>query len=310
MLGRIGGNWRTTMNFTRRQALKGIGMAGIVGGVSAFALSGSASAAMTSEITASNPGVVRNDDGNITEVYVVPKVYTEWRNFDEVPLKLRYILEAGIDGQGYSPVYRETPWLFTDNNDKLGTATHGTTDRFPDAGRVPLATGNSAFYNINGNGDFVSPDDGSVIVPPKIVLYKEGEGAYYDEPTDYDGHTGGSGMDHWTGASLGSDSGDYANGNYGVIGNTDMLDQDTDGDSKTTTIWLRFSTVLLDGASESLMQAEYPAYSGSAGYTYERLRNIAGSNPCVSVSETSFEISVENEPAEMGSNARANPGVN
>lgn len=299
------------MDITRRNAIKGIGVSAVaaVGGLGLASVAQPA-AAMTSEFTSGNPGTVTNDKGNISEVFVNPRVYTSWSGFDETPLKIRYILEAGVQGTGYKPVYRETPWLFTDSNDPQGSATHGTTDRFPKSGKAPLATKNSAFYNINGNGDFVDPDDGSQQVPPKVVLFKEGMSSYFDEPSDYDGHGGGSGQDHWDGSSLGDDSGAYANGNYGVLGDTTQFDEDTDGESKTTTVALRLTTVLLDENSESLMQDESPAYSGSAGYTYGRLRNIAPDNPCVNVSTASFSVTSENVISESGTNAEANPGAN
>ncbi|WP_245180756.1 hypothetical protein [Haloarcula amylovorans] len=262
---------------------------------------------MSSSFNAVNPGTVENDRGDVSEVFVAPRVYTEWENFDEKPLKLRYILHAAVDGEGYKPVYRETPWLFTDNSSEqaaYNSATHGTTDRVPDSGRMYLTSKNSAFYNINNNGDYVDPNDGSQTVTPKIVLYKEGMSDYYDEASDYPDSA------HWDGSSLGSDSGDYANGNYGVLGDTMELDSQTDGQSKTTTIHLRLITALLDYDSESVMQAEYPDYSGSAGYTYQRLINIAPNHPAISVAEASFDVTAANEQADSSSNANANAGAN
>lgn len=291
------------MQLTRRKALSLIGGTAVAGGTGFATLSGSAAAQMTSTLDAGNPGTVTTDDGNVTEVFVNPRVYTKWEGFDEKPMKLRYVLEAGIDGQGFKPVYRETPWLYTEDSSGNPVPQYETTDRYPESGRNPLATANSAFYDINGNGDFVDPNDGSKLVPPKIVLYKEGMEQYYDEASDYPDE------DHWTGASLGDDSGSYANGNYGVIGDTSTIDAATDGNSKSTTVHLRLTTALLDENSESVMQDEYPAYSGDAGYTYQRLRNIEPDNPAVSSSTTSFEITAENRAAESGTHGDANPGV-
>ena len=287
-------------NTTRRTVLKGgagiASMAGLGFGVSALA--GSA-AAMSSSLTAVNPGVVQTDDGDIEEVFVTPRVYTRWENFDEVPLKLRYILEAGIEGAGFKPVYRETPWLFSDSTSEqtaYDTAEVGTTDRVPASGRNYLLTANSDFYSLDANGN---PQN-----TPKIVLYKDGLSAYYDEASDYPDN------DHFTGASLGADSGDYANGNYGVLGDTSALDSGTDGESQSTTIHLRLTTALLNYQSESVMQDEYPVYSGSAGYTYQRLRDIAPNHPGVGVSQTTFVVEVQNEQATAETQANANVGVN
>jgi hypothetical protein len=293
------------MELSRRSALKGLGITGIVGGLGIASLSGSA-AAMSSSFTAANPGVVSNDRGNISEVYVAPRVFTEWENFDEVPLKLRYVLHAGIDGSGLKPVYRETPWLFSDNTSEqtaTDTAEVGTTDRVPASGRNYLLTNNSDFYTI-GSGGNANPS------PPKIVLYKEGQGTYYDEPSDYPDAGGGTGQDHWDGSSLGNDSGAYANGNYGVLGDTSALDSDTDGAPKTTTVNLRLITALLNYDSESVMQDEYADYSGSAGYTYGRLVNLADNgHPAVNVATASFTVEAQNEQSDSGTTGAANPGA-
>ncbi|WP_254545632.1 hypothetical protein [Halomarina pelagica] len=291
------------MDINRRRMLVGLGSA-TAAGAAGIALTADNATAMSSDFSAANPGVVKSDDGDVSEVYVAPRVFTRWKNFDEPPLKIRYVLEAGIEGRGYTPVYRETPWLFTDASDPEGTATHGTTDRYPKRGRTHLLTANSDFYEINANGDVVDPSDGSRTVPPKIVLYRDGLSTYYDAASDYPDEA------HYTGASLGGDAGSYANGNYGVIGDTSALDAPTDGGSNATKIYLRLTTALLNADSETVMQAEYPAYSGEAGYTYERLRDVAPNNPAVSVSTTSFTVTAENERAASSTSASANPGVN
>lgn len=284
--------------------LRGLGTLGVVGAVGATAFTGS-SVALNTSFAAANPNVIRNDRGEVEEVSVDPRVYTRWENLDEEPGKLRFILEAGIDGvQGFAPVYRETPFL------NSGSGSYGTTDRFPDSGRNPLATANSDFYNINSNGDFVDPNDGSKTVRPKVVLFKDGQSAYYDEASDYPDAGGGTGEQHFTGASLGDDSGDYANGNYGVLGNTEAFDADEDGTTRSQTVKLRLYSVLLKDNSESIMQEEYPAYSGSAGYTYQRLRNIAPNNPIVNVNTAEFTVSAENEAADSGTGGDANPITN
>lgn len=283
----------------RRTLLRGIGAAGVAGAVGATAFTGS-TVALNTNFTSVNPSAIRNDQGEVTEVSVNPRVFNKWENLDEEPGKIRFILEAGVRGgeQAFAPVYRETPFL------NSGSGSYGTTDRYPDSGRVPLATRNSDFYNINDDGDFVDPSDGSQTVPPKIVLFKEGQTNYYDEASDYPNEA------HFTGASLGDDSGDYANGNYGVLGNTDIFDVTEDGTTNTRTVALRLYSVLLKDNSESIMQEEYPAYSGSAGYTYERLRNIAPNNPIVSIDEVDFTVTTENEGADSGTGGIANPITN
>jgi hypothetical protein len=318
----------TTAN--RRTVLKGIGAAAAVGGVGVLATSGSAAATMTSSFTATDAGVVPNDRGDIEEVYVVPRVATTWEGFDEEPTKLRWLLEAGIEGQGYAPVYRETPWLFdSDEGEAAGNLYGGTTGRFPEAGRVPISTRNSAFYDVNGNGDFVAEDDGSQVVQPKTVLYKDGMPANpvtgnsyhdsaedYDFAADYEGETDGAdGETYITGASIGARGGKFANGKYGVLGDTSHVDAPTDGESKTTKINLRLTTVLLKTVqyddfptTETLMQDEYPVY-GRGNYTYGRLRAIEDRNPCVSIEEASFTVTAENEAASSATNGNANPGV-
>jgi len=269
----------------RREFAKGLG--GIAGasaiGVGGLLATGSAAASISSNLSAS-PITITNDDGNIEEVYVAPQVTTEWENFDEKPYKLRHILQVKRSDDTWMPVYRETPWLMDGNSDP----THGTTDQW--SGR--LLSKNSAFYNLDSDGNWDAT--------PKIVLYKEGE-TVYDEASDYPD------TDHWTGASLGSDAGDYANGNYGVIGDTESLDEDTDGDSNSTTVKLRLITVLLKENSESVMQDEYPAYA-TGNYTYSWLASNAGSHPAISIAKADFTVTANNEQADSGSSGTANTG--
>lgn len=325
---------------SRRKLLKVGGTAtglAVAGGAGLLATSGGARAQMTSSFTATNPGVVTNDTGDIEEVFVVPRVYTAWEGFDEEPTKLRWILEAGIDGQGFAPVYRETPWLFdSDAGEEAGNVYGGTTGRFPESGRVPISTRNSAFYDVNGNNDFVSPADSSQIVQPKTVLYKDGMPAndvtgnrYHDSAEDYNyaaGYgdepgeetDGADGETYITGASIGDRGGKFANGKYGVLGDTSHIDALTDGSTKQTTISVRLTTALLKTVeyddypttTETLMQDEYPVYGRGKPYTYQRLHNIADENPCVSVETASFTVTAENEVAESETVGNANPGVN
>lgn len=276
---------------TRRTAIKGIGTVGTaaaLGGAGVLASSGSA-AASSSSLTASN-GTVKNDTGNVSEVFVVPKVATAWENFDEKPQKLRYILEAGIEGTGFKPVYRETPWLMDEN----GNPTHGTTDRVPESGRAHLLTRNSDFYEMSNDEPAGTP---------KIVLYKEGMENYYDEAGDYPKEA------HFTGASLGNDSGSYANGNYGVLGDTSELDQPTDGSSKTTKVHLRLTSVLLTEDSDTVMADEYGSYK-DGGYTYDWLQNNADSHPAINVAKTAFVVNTVNEQSSSSTAGQANTGMN
>jgi len=279
------------MELSRRKALAGLGTAGVGGVLGMSAFTGSAAAKIRTNFTAANPGTVSTDDGEVSEVFVAPKVYTQWENFDEAPKKLRYILHAGIEGEGYNPVYRETPFLMDENGDP----THGTTDRVPGSGKNHLLTRNSDFYELNSNGQPKST--------PKIVLYKDGLSDYYNDPSDYPDEA------HWTGASLGSDSGDYANGNYGVIANTGAFDSPTDGETASTAVNLRLITVLLNEDSETVMQDEYPVYE-AGNYTYSWLKNNADSHPAISVNEASFTVTAQNEQSDSASGGNANPGAN
>jgi hypothetical protein len=298
---------------SRRQALKIGGTVtgiGIVGGAGLLA-TGSANAQMQSAFNAASPGALRNDDGDIEEVFIAPKVYHQWSGFDEEPTKLRWVLEAAIEGEPYAPVYRETPFLF-EGDEADGNEFGGTSGRYPESGRVYISTRNSQFYDVNNNGDFVSPDDGSQVVKPKTVLFKDGLDTYRDSAEDYPG-----GETYFTGASIGDD-GPFANGKYGVLGDTSNIDALTDGSTKTTTIKVRLTTALLKTVeyenapttTETLMQEEYPAYGKDTAYTYARLRNIADQNPGVTVNEATFDVTAENIVAEGSVDGDANPGVN
>jgi hypothetical protein len=290
------------MDITRRSALKGLGTAGIAGGLGLVSLSGSA-AAMSSTFTARDVSI-SNEDGKVNEIYVVPQVHTAWRHFDEEPWKIRYILEAGRENIGYFPVYRETPWLY-DSSGPL----YGTTDRYPNTGRAPLLTANSDFYSLDSDGNPTST--------PKIVLYKDGMDAYhrfardYDDP-DGDGdntNDGGTGQQHIDGSSLGDDAGAYANGNYGVIRDTRAFNAVWDGEVfDEEQVMLRLTTVLLTEDSDTVMSRDYGSYK-DGGYTYEWLRDNAESHPAISVVEARFNVTVTNEPGDSGTSGVANSGI-
>jgi len=246
------------------------------------------------------------------------------KGFDEEPTKLRWILEAGIEEQGFAPVYRETPFLF-EGDESDGNEFGGTMGRFPQTERVPISTRNSAFYEVNGNSDFVSSTDASQVVQPKTVLYKDGmsvndvtENRYHDSAEDYDPGGSPDGETYISGESIGDKGGKFANGKYGVLGDTSHIDTLTDGSTKQTTINVRLTTALLKTVehddypttTETLMQDEYPVYARGKPYTYQLLRNIADQNPCVSVETASFSVTAENEVAESETVGNANSGVN
>lgn len=105
----------------------GIGTVAALGGAGIFAAT-QTGAAMSAAVNI-DPVSVTNDTGDVDAVYLNPVSEVRWSNFDEPVTKVRQLVEARIkqdgavqtpqDGptsatqNGWWPVYRETPWLFT-----------------------------------------------------------------------------------------------------------------------------------------------------------------------------------------------------
>lgn len=289
----------------RRTALKGIGGLAALG-AGGFALSGAAGAQSGASITA-QAVQVSNDTGDLSELFIQPELTVGWSGFDEVIDRLRVLIEArpggvtsgGAAGDGYWPVYRETPWL--DNE-----------DYYPERENAPGTSGTFSGYLYSrfselpkGSNDFASE---SLSVPgdlPRIVLFSDD----YTRP-DYDGDYG---QDYLTGVSI-AGGGNYLNGSYGVAGGTGAFDEDADGVTNDASVDLRFTIslqtaeavggtpdadpVAMAQAGEDYDVADYGVTNEAHALTYADLRAMASQgHPSVIVTETSYDVSVENVQA-------------
>lgn len=85
-----------------------IGGSAVVGGTGLAAMSGSAAASRVS-IGATNPGKVKNDRGDVSQVTIDPTFRVEWENLDVAVGKVFYVVEARVGDGDYWPVFRSTP---------------------------------------------------------------------------------------------------------------------------------------------------------------------------------------------------------
>ncbi|MDS0296544.1 hypothetical protein [Halogeometricum luteum] len=282
----------------RRTFIKGIGAAGIAtAGIGVGSLSASAA---TSELTidSDDAGVVPNDTGNISNVFIKPKLRVTWDGFDQSVDKLRVLVEArleqgpggvvhpdweaGIDGlrqdiydalgndyggyplldDSYVPVFRETPWLF--NNEYYpetltDSGTHGT---YPNNGRAPVYSRASELTNRSGDyfkGTSVPDSE----IPP-IMLFSDDHGRPEYE-TLPDGDVTENPGQYLSGISV-SGGGNFLNGTYGPAGGTSLLDSSDDGSTVESHIGLRFTVSLRH--NDDSVNADPLAMNGEDGYPF------------------------------------------
>lgn len=285
----------------RRTYLKGLGATGIAAaGLGLASFSASANPGAELSINNDNAGLVTNDTGDISELFVKPRLRVSWDGFDETVDRLRIFIEARLERNeqgdilpawqqetdalrqdiydtlgndyggypllkdGYVPVFRETPFL--DNNEFYPEAltSEGTSGTFPESGRAPVFSRASELTDRSGDFFKGTSVDSSEI--PPIMLFSD----EYDRP-DYAGLPAGDVAEnpgqYLSGISV-SGGGNFLNGTYGPAGGTSLLDNDADGSTTTSRIGLRF-TVSLRKSDESV-DADPLAMNGEDGYpTYE-----------------------------------------
>lgn len=110
--------------------MKGAGLAGAatVGGMGTVAFSGTVAAGSQFSVEASDI-TVENNRGEVSEVSITPNLTIDWSHFDEAVGKIFVLVEANVDGNGYEPVFRVTPWLtpaFAAESGSTGPGTNGT----------------------------------------------------------------------------------------------------------------------------------------------------------------------------------------
>lgn len=231
----------------RRKLLKsigGIGAATTVGGAGFFAVTGGAAAAQVN-ITASNPGSISNDRGDISQVTTNPTFDVQWENFDDAVGKVFYLVEAKVGDSGsWEPIFRATPWLTQPANTGHIRQTPGTTGRYRIKTTLSQALNQDGRFS-DGNGPDASAD-------PLVVADELGRPDYsslsfpsgVDLSSFLDGTSIGSASDYPGAHQVGGHQNNYHDidaGYYGAAADTSALDNDSDGTAQPTNVYLRYT---------------------------------------------------------------------
>lgn len=309
---------------TLMKAIGSIGAATAAGGVGTLALTGGAAAAQVN-IGAGNPSSMTNDDGDVERVFIEPSLNVTWDGMDDTVGKVRILIESttGPAGatlaelDGWWPVFRATAWLNgTDepgNEVEDGPGTNGTLSVNATPGK--WFGGEVDLYNEFGRPDYstVSSSD-----------------AYLDGTSlgQVDANDDGEIIDDLPGA---------VNGYYGAAGDTSEFDEPTDGETKTQTVYLRYTISLHAPNSSSADGYDVPEDdikpkspivmpSGDDG-TYPDLSRPAWryndtlaaavpykamqartDHPAILVEHASFDVTITNEKAEVGATGSSGAG--
>lgn len=233
----------------RRELLKragGIGAVAAVGGGGVLSFSGGA-AASTVNITASNPGSVSNDRGDVTEVTANPDFHLHWQNLDDAVGKVFYLVEAKVGDNGsWQPIFRATPWLTEPANTAHVRQKPGTT------GMYKIKTDLASALNSDPRFSDGSGPDASA--GPLVVADEQGKPDYasidfstiggVDLQSFLDGTSMGSASNYPGAHEAGGHQNNYPDvdaGYYGAAADTSALDNEADGTSAGTNVYLRYT---------------------------------------------------------------------
>lgn len=210
----------------RRSVLKSLGLSGVAAAGAGFGLLTLTSSAAAADvaITASNPDTTVSDDGEIESVYIEPTLTITWDGFDAVVGKVRILVEAAtgaidldpgeVHSLEYMPVFVATGYANgTDNavETETGPGTHGqfTLDWFSSEEEITV-------YDADGAPDYDTAD-----------------------------YTCGATKESYLNGTLMGDPIESAkNGFYGAAGSTNLFEEETDGGSNVTTVYLRYTITL------------------------------------------------------------------
>ncbi|UVE51446.1 hypothetical protein KU306_06095 [Haloferax larsenii] len=343
----------------RRTYLKTLAGVGVVGAVGVGALSGNA-AAMNVNIGAGDVNVGTNDEGEVDAVTIDPKFRVEWRNFDQTVAKIFYLVEAALEdedgrtpyeggylGDGFSPVFRATPWINASSPTGVSESAPGTTGHYELT--VPLSQALS-------NDSRVSNADTSRPVPRPLDVFNKAGRPDYESVADGD-YPAGSQASYLDGTSMGpaSDAESMlvdgqglplvnnfpgANaGYYGAAGDVSQFrDTTEDEQKKETRVFLRYTFELqrpngdpstgafsgfgipaadFDSGNSRIV---YPSgelgnydFEGNgytaSGLSYATLQNFADQHVGITVATTDFTVKVGNETSEVGVTGTSGTGA-
>ena len=329
-------------NLSRRTTLKALGGltgAGVVGSV---AFAGSAAAADV-EITASAPGVVKNDRGDLSRLTIDPQFSVTWENLDDYVAKVFYLIEAKVGDGEFHPIYRATPWLPADReNNWYLTAQSGTTGEY--TLKKPHST-------ILAQDDRFGEDDEAP--RPLVVADERGRPDYAN--LNYGDHPDGvSESSYLDGTSMGSaqEAEDHLlknrdivlqnnypainAGYYGAASGTSALDNDDEGSTARTPVYVRYTfelqrpnggwvesrggvenitnikdSDLVEGNSPIVMNGEDGNYGFGQpeGIPYKTLQAHAGEHVGVLMDTPGFQVRVANEKSTSEVSGTTNAGA-
>lgn len=237
-----GRNKVNDMDLTRRKTLGVIG-GSIVAGTGLLASAGTSAAAAV-DISASNPGQVSNDRGDVSQVTANPQFDVTWQNLDDAVGKVFYLVEAKVGGGDWWPIFRATPWIGEEINNAVIRQQPGTTGQYKV--KVPLSQA------LNQDPRFSDGDPPNASAGPLVVADEQGRPDYsslsfpsgVDLASFLDGTSIGSASDYPGAHEEGGHQNNYWDidaGYYGAADDTSALDNSGDDSSKVTTVGLRYT---------------------------------------------------------------------
>lgn len=256
----------------RRKLLKtvgGIGAVATASGAGILATTGSA-AASTVNISAGNPGTVKNDRGDLSQVTIDPEFTVTWEDLDDYVGKIFYLVEAKVGGGDWEPIYRATPWIgFEVKNNSYFRVEPGTTGEYRLKQPFSVATSQDPRFN-DGDGPDISasplviadeqgkPDYSSLSFPGDVDIDSFLDGTSIGGASDYPGaHEDGGFQNNYH---------DIDAGYYGAASDTAPLDNGDDnageGSVKTTPVELRYTFELQRPNLSQLKYAITTMYGG------------------------------------------------
>jgi hypothetical protein len=252
------GRTQYSITMERRNLLKavgGIAATASAGGAGIVAMSSGTTAQSGADITATGPSSISNDRGDLTKVTIDPSFRIEWDNFDTAVGKVMVLIEArtiedgDVQGEGWTPVLRMTPWLTEDQEPNGGPnidySKPGTTGYFEISGTIGQALAYASRVREGSSEPAARPIE---------VVNEIGRPDYADE-TFPDYPSGVDTSSYLGGGSIGTASQNYDTigsqlvnnfpgadaGYYGAAINTDNFDVPEDGTSDTDTVEIRYT---------------------------------------------------------------------
>ncbi|SFR66377.1 hypothetical protein [Halogeometricum limi] len=259
------------MNFGRRTFVKGIGAVGIAGAGLTLA-SGSASATSHVEINSSNVSATTND-GEVNEVGISPQFTVDWEGFDDPVGKVHFLVEAQDESGDWWPVFRATPWLTEESFDGNGNLVQApgesgklTVDLSPTAVRDEILSRGNDDPNIEGATIKLFDGQGR----PDYANWNWSN-AVASQQSYLEGNSIGSASQYEEGGNVVVGHGPQNNypgmdaGYYGAADSTDVVNEETDGETGEVTVNLRYTIVLLGINNKT--DGNGNVVGGSAQYT-------------------------------------------